>query len=130
MKTKFVPLEDVLVIHEMVIEEAGGKQGVRDFLLFHSAIHRPQASFGGQDLYPGIFDKVSALTHSLLLNHPFLDGNKRTALAVCERFLYINGFEVKATQKEKVNFTLDIESKKLALGQIASWLKKHSKKRK
>ena len=130
MKTKFVPLEDVLVIHEMVIEAAGGKQGVRDFLLFHSAIHRPQASFSGQDLYPRLFDKASALTHSLLLNHPFLDGNKRTALVVCERFLYINGFEVKATQKEKVNFTLDIESKKLALGQIASWLKKHSKKRK
>lgn len=130
MKTRFVPLEDVLVIHEMVIEEAGGKQGIRDFLLFHSAIYRPQASFGGQDLYPTLFDKAAALVHSLLLNHPFLDGNKRTALAVCERFLYINGLGVSATQKEKVNFTMDIESKKLDLPKIAAWLKKHSRKRK
>lgn len=130
MKTKFVPLEDVLVIHEMVIESAGGKQGVRDFLLFHSAIYRPQASFGGQDLYADLFDKAAALTHSLLLNHPFLDGNKRTALAVCERFLYINGFGVFATQRGKVNFTMDIESKKLDLAQIALWLKGHCKKKK
>lgn len=129
MKTKFVPLEDILVIREMVIEEAGGKQGIRDFLLFHSAVYRPRASFGGQDLYPSLFDKAAALTHSLLLNHPFLDGNKRTALAVCERFLYINGCEVYASQKEKINFTLDIESKKLDLARIAAWLKKHSKKR-
>ena len=130
MKTKFVPLEDVLIIHEMVIESAGGKQGVRDFLLFHSAIYRPQASFGGQDLYIDLFDKAAALTHSLLLNHPFLDGNKRTALAVCERFLYINGYDVFATQRGKVDFTMDIESKKLDLEHIASWLKVHCKKRK
>ena len=128
MRTKFVSLEDVLVIHEMVIEEAGGKQGIRDFLLFHSAIYLSQASFGGQDLYPSLFDKAAALTHSLLLNHPFLDGNKRTALVVCERFLFINGFEVFASQKEKVNFTLDIESKKLDLAKIALWLEKHTKK--
>ena len=130
MKTKFVPLEDVLVVHEMVIESAGGKQGVRDFLLFHSAIYRPQASFGGQDLYVDLFDKAAALTHSLLLNHPFLDGNKRTALAVCERFLYINGYDMRASQREKVDFTMDIESKKLDLEQIASWLKKHCRKKK
>lgn len=126
MKTKYVSLEDVLVIHEMIIEMSGGKQGTSDFTLFHSAISRPAATFGGEDLYKTIFDKASALIHSLLLNHPFLDGNKRTALAVCERFLNINGLEVVATQKEKVRFTLDIEAKKLDLAGICKWLEKHT----
>lgn len=127
MKTKFVPLEDVLAIHEMVIEATGGREGIRDFTLFHSAISRPQISFGGKDLYPNIFDKAAALVHSLILNHPFAEGNKRTALAATERFLNINGFAVIATQRQKVKFTLDIESKKLDLAAIGNWLKSHGK---
>lgn len=128
MKTRHISLEDVLFIHEKIIDETGGKEGVRDFTLFHSALSRSQASFGGQDLYKSLFNKASALIHSLLLNHPFADANKRTALGACERFLNINGYEVKTSQKEKVKFTLDIEAKKLNLTAIASWLKKHSKK--
>ncbi len=130
MTAKFVPLEDIIFIHEVIINEIGGKNGVRDFTLLHSAVFRPQASFGGQNLYTTIFDKSAALIHSLLLNHPFNDGNKRTALASCERFLNINGIEVIASQKEKVQFTLDIESKKLNLEGIAKWLKAHSRKTK
>lgn len=128
MKTTFVPLEDVLVIHELIIEAGKGKAGIRDFSLLYSALFRPQASFGGEDLYPSLFDKASALVHSLLLNHPFNDANKRTALATTERFLNINGFIVTATQKQKVQFTLDIESKKLNLEGISKWLKSHTKK--
>ncbi|OGD86839.1 hypothetical protein A2164_01345 [Candidatus Curtissbacteria bacterium RBG_13_35_7] len=128
MKTKYVSLEDVLFFHEMIIEASGGKAGISDFTLFHSAIARPQASFAGKDLYKAIFEKTAACVHSLLLNHPFNDGNKRTALAVGERFLNINGYEINASQKEKVKFTLDIEAKKLDLPRISGWLKKHSKK--
>lgn len=128
MKTIFVPLEDALIIHDLIIEESTGKVGIRDFSLLHSALFRPQASFGGEDLYPTIFYKASALIHSLLLNHPFNDANKRTALATTERFLSINGFIVIASQKQKVQFTLDIESKKLNLKKISKWLKSHSKK--
>lgn len=128
MKTKFVLLEDVLVIHELIIEASGGKKDIRDFSLLHSALFRPQASFGGKDLYPTLFNKAAALVHSLLLNHPFNDANKRTALATTERFLNINGLVVGASQKEKVKFTLDIESKKLNFQGIAKWLKSHSKK--
>lgn len=130
MKTIFVPLEDVLIIHDLIVEATGGKGGIRDFSLFHSALSRPQASFGGEDLYPTLFSKASALIHSLLLNHPFNDTNKRTALASTERFLNINGLVVNASQKEKIKFTLDIESKKLNLEGIAKWLKFHIKKSK
>ena len=128
MKTKFVPLEDMLIIHELIIEASGGKKDIRDFSLLHSALFRPQASFGGKDLYPTLFNKASVLIHSLLLNHPFNDANKRTALAATERFLNINGLVVIAAQKEKVKFTLDIESKKLNLERIAKWLNSHTKK--
>ena len=130
MNIKFVPLEDIIFIHEAILDTTGGKEGIRDFTLLHSAIFRPQASFGGKDLYPTIFDKASALIHSLLLNHPFNDGNKRAALASCERFLNINGIAVTASQKEKVQFTLNIESKKLNLEGIAKWLMTHSRKTK
>ena len=130
MDIKFVPLEDIIFIHEAIIDNVGGKSGIRDFTLLHSAIFRPQASFGGKDLYVTIFDKAASLTHSLLLNHPFNDGNKRTALASCIRFLNMNLLEIDASQKEKVQFTLDIESKKLDLTGIAKWLKSHSRRTK
>lgn len=128
MKTTFVPLEDVLAIHDLIIEAGKGKAGIRDFSLLHSALFRPQASFGGEDLYPTLFTKAAALVHSLLLNHPLNDANKRTALATTERFLNINGLVVDASQKEKVKFTLNIESKKLNFEGIAKWLKSHTKK--
>lgn len=130
MRTIFVLLEDVLIIHGLIIEKSKGKTGIRDFSLLHSAIFRPQASFGGEDLYPTLFNKASALIHSLLLNHPFNDSNKRTALASTERFLNINGLIIDVSQKQKVKFTLDIESKKLNLEGIAKWLKSHTKKSK
>ena len=130
MSVKYVPLEDIIFIHEAIIDTIGGKGGIRDFTLLHSAIFRPQSSFGGKDLYSSFFDKAASLTHSLLVNHPFNDGNKRTALASCERFLNINGIEIAASQKEKIQFTLDIESKKFNLESIAKWLKAHSRKTK
>ena len=67
-----------MVIHDEVIEETGGSPGIRDIHLLESAVARPQASFEGDDLYPDIFSKASALGHSIIRNHAFLDGNKRT----------------------------------------------------
>ena len=78
---KYLSLEDVLLYHERIIQESGGSEGIRDFGLLHSAIERPKASFAGKDLYQDIFTKAAALVHSLVLNHPFIDANKRTALA-------------------------------------------------
>ena len=87
-------IEAVLFIHELIIEDAGGVQGIRDFTLLHSGLERCRASFGGEDLYPELFDKAGALLHSLVMNHAFLDGNKRTAYAVMVRFLNTNGYEM------------------------------------
>ena len=124
---KYPTLDEVVAIHFRVTEKTGGSQGVRDWDLLASALGRPQATFGGQDLYPDIFLKAAALVQSLSSNHPFVDGNKRTALTTLEYFLHLNGINLKASQREKVDFTLWAENEKPKLKQIAGWIKKHTK---
>jgi len=104
----------------MLIDETGGSHGMRDLSLLESAMGRPQASFGGKDLYPALLNKVGALCHSLLMNHMFVDGNKRTAMLSTMTFLENN--------KEIVQFALKIENEKLNVEEITKWFKKHSKK--
>jgi death-on-curing protein len=125
---KYLTVKDILLLHEMAIEESGGSHGLRDLGLLESAISRPQASYGGQDLYKGVFLKGAALVHSLLLNHQFVDGNKRTAMFSVMTFLELNGYKFVAEQKDVVDAALWIENKKPELEEIAKWLKNHSKK--
>lgn len=103
--------------------------GVRDIGLLESAVFRPQASFDDKDLYPGIFDKAAALLQSLLKNHPFVDGNKRTALSSAGLFLRINRYRLKNMHKEEVKFAIRVDNEHLSLEQIADWLKRHSEKK-
>jgi len=77
---RYLSSQNIIQIHFEIVEATGGSQGIRDVGLLESAAGRPRASFGGKDLYPNIFLKASVLVHSLLLNHPFVDGNKRTAI--------------------------------------------------
>lgn len=128
MKTKHLTLDDIIAIHENMIELYGGSHGIRDIGLLQSAISRPQASFGGDDLYPSIFDKAAALFHSLLFNHAFVDGNKRTSMTTVARFLYINGYELIATNKDFVSFPLQVEHAHWDLEKITEWLQEHVKK--
>jgi len=119
-------LEQALFLHDDIVKDTGGSKGVRDFGLLHSAIERPKASFAGKDLYPTIFLKAAALLHSLTLNHPFIDGNKRTAVALTVRLFLINKRPLKAKQKKLIKLSLEIENKKKNIEQIADWLKKHA----
>ncbi len=89
--TVFLRLEDVLEIHRQVIEATGGSAGVRDVGMLDSAVHRPQASFGGAPLYTELPDQAAALFHSIAMNHPFADGNKRSAFTALDVFLRLNG---------------------------------------
>ena len=84
----------VYEIHDVVVEETGGMPGLREVSLLHAAVARPFAAFDGQDLYPTDFDKAAALFHSLIKNHPFLDGTKRTALAAALYFLEQTGHPI------------------------------------
>ena len=122
---KYPSLDEVVAMHFRIIQKTKGLQGIRDIDLLASALGRPQATFGGKDLYPSIFLKTAAMIQSILLNHPFVDANKRTALATGEYFLYLNKKEIKATQDEKVEFPLWVENKKPSIEEIASWIKNH-----
>ncbi len=127
---KYLSLEEVIVIHDRYVGMFGGSLGVRDEKLLDSAVFRCQASFGEEDLYKTVFEKAAALFHSILFNHPFIDGNKRTALFACSRFLYLNGCEFSASNHEATEFPLFVEKTRPDISEIASWLKAHSKRRK
>ena len=125
---KYLSVDEVLAIHEEMINMFGGSHGIRDFGLLYSAIYRPQATFAEEDLYPTIFEKAAALIHSLLLNHPFVDGNKRTAYTSCARYLFINNYVLKNSVSNIILFLKNVENKKISLEKITVWLKRHSKK--
>ncbi|OGG12627.1 hypothetical protein A2875_05450 [Candidatus Gottesmanbacteria bacterium RIFCSPHIGHO2_01_FULL_46_14] len=125
--TKYLSTEDVLLLHHLSIEKSGGSHGLRDLGLLDAAVHRPQATFSGLDLYPTIFNKAGALCHSLIKNHAFVDGNKRTSLLSAMTFLELNGCKFTCGQEELVSFGLKIDNENISAEGIASWLKSHSK---
>lgn len=125
---KYLTSQQVLAIHDQAIRKFGGSHGIRDVGLIESAVARPQASYAGEDLYRDIFDKTAALLQSLLKNHPFIDGNKRTALSSAGIFLKMNGYILQNKHKEEVEFAIKVDNEHLSLEQITSWLKKNSKK--
>lgn len=109
-----------------MIRHYGGSHGVRDFGLVESALARPQAGYGEYEAYPDIFSKSAALIHSLLKNHPFINGNKRTAITGCALFLKRNGYQLKMTTKEALGFVLNIENNSFDESAIADWIKKRA----
>ncbi len=118
-----------MVLHRLSLQKYGGAEGVRDFNLLKSAAVRPLVTVMGQDAYPDLFLKAAALLESLSKNHPFLDGNKRTAFISAVVFLEVNGYQLNADQEEAADFVLQIAaSSKKETEVIAAWLKKHSKK--
>ncbi|OGC96790.1 hypothetical protein A3H89_03080 [Candidatus Amesbacteria bacterium RIFCSPLOWO2_02_FULL_48_11] len=125
MNWQTVDIEEVYKIHERIITRAGTKASVRDFALLHSAVERPKATFSGKDLYPTVFLKAASLLQSLCLNHPFTDGNKRTAWATTHKFLWDNRYHLKTTKSQAVEFMLLVDNQKPDIKFIASWLKSH-----
>ncbi|MBI5620630.1 type II toxin-antitoxin system death-on-curing family toxin [Candidatus Gottesmanbacteria bacterium] len=126
---KYLTTEDVLLLHHLSIEKSGGSHGLRDAGLLDASIHRPQATFDGEDLYPRLFDKAGALCHSLIKNHAFVDGNKRTSLLSTMTFLELNGYNFSCNQKDLVVFGLNIDNENISPEGIAIWFKSHCTKR-
>jgi death on curing protein len=118
--------QQVLFIHVRLITETGGKSGLRDLALLESAVARPQATFDDQELVPGLFGKAAALLDSLVNNHPFVDGNKRTGITSAAIFLRINGVRISCSQAELEAFTLQVATRHPPLDELSVWLKEHS----
>jgi death on curing protein len=123
---RYLVIEDILVIHDDIIDATTGSIGIRDKNLLESAVNRMRASFGGKDLYPDIFSKAATLMHSIVKNHPFVDGNKRTALASASIFLSINGYVIELPHQETEDFMVKVASSKMDIEEIALFLKKHT----
>jgi len=125
---KYLTAEEILVIHSEIIDETGGMHSVRDIGLLMSIAEKPKSRFGGKELYEGVFQKAAIFLESLVQYHVFIDGNKRTGAVSSARFLFINGYELIATNKELENFVMKMAVDKLDLDTISTWLKKHSRK--
>jgi death-on-curing protein len=98
---RLLTLAEVVELHDRILAVTRGATGIRDLAGLESAIAQPRATFEGRDLYPGLIAKAAALAYSLARNHPFVDGNKRTAHAAMETFLVLNGHEIDASVDEQ-----------------------------
>ena len=125
---KYLTAEQVLFIHARLIAETGGEHGVLNLGLLQSAVARPQASFDRQDLYPDLFSKAAALLESLVGNHAFVDGNKRTAITSAGLFFQMNGYQLTARNQEFVNFTLQCAQHLVSLDQMILWFGSQSER--
>jgi len=125
---KFLRLEEVLVIHQQMLRIGGGKDGLLSFSMLHSAIERPRSKFAGRYLYKTIWLKVGALLQSLVKNHAFNDGNKRTAYYSTKRLLFKNGYVLNPKRENVLDFMVRVDVDNLSVKKIATWLKENSVK--
>jgi death-on-curing protein len=122
---RYLSLAEVLDLHERLIAISGGSRGILDIHLLESAVYQPRVTFDQTDLYPGVVSKAAVLCHSLIMNHPFVDGNKRVGHAAMETFLILNGFEIHANVDEQERIVLDVASGELSREEFTSWLGRH-----
>jgi death-on-curing protein len=105
---KFLSLDEVLELHADQISSFGGTPGVRDEGLLESALAQPQATFGGDFLHPTISEQAAAYLYHIAMNHPFIDGNKRTAFAVTDTFLRLNGCALNLTDDRAYDLVMRV----------------------
>ena len=120
-----ITLKEVERIHEILIDKFGGSKGIRDRGILESAINRPFQTFDQTELYPLPVDKAAAIFESLISNHPFVDGNKRTAYVLMRLILRENNLDIFADQNEKYDFVLSAAKGEIKYDQIREWLTNH-----
>lgn len=119
--------QQILILHEQLIEATGGSRGMRDEGMLDSALMNPFQSFGGMELYPSIQAKAAQLCFGIVKNHPMIDGNKRLGAHVMLVFLALNGYELTYSQKELSDTILALAAGELRAEDILQWIIKHQK---
>lgn len=119
----YLSVEQVLFLHDRLIEETGGEHGVRDLGGLESALARPRAAFGDTEFYPDIYIKAAVLMDGLTRNHAFIDGNKRISISTAVMFLHVNGYRLTATNSELEEFAIHVTTAKPAIEAIADWFR-------
>lgn len=115
-------------IHDILIKQFGGAKGIRDKSSLDAALSRPCQTFDSQQLYPAPNEKAASLIESILINHPFVDGNKRTGYVLMRLLLMEHKLDIKASEQEKYDFVLDIASGRSKYDHILKWLNDHTLK--
>ncbi|MBK6265068.1 type II toxin-antitoxin system death-on-curing family toxin [Marivirga sp. S37H4] len=118
--------KEVLKIHSILIDQFGGSHGVRDYDLLDSAINRPMATFGNEELYPTPIDKAAAILESIVKNHPFIDGNKRTGYVLARLLLLQSQLDINVSQEEKYKMVISISTGKMNFEQIRDWFLRYT----
>jgi death-on-curing protein len=122
-----IELKVVLNIHDILIDKFGGIKGIRDQGLLESAINRPHATFDNTELYPSLPEKAAAILESVLINHPFIDGNKRTAYVLMRLILLERGYDIEAKQDEKYEMVISASTGTMRFDEIRNWIQSHIK---
>lgn len=125
----YLTLDEVVSLHDQILKQSGGATGIRDLGLLESALAQPLMTFGGEDLYPTLIEKAAALGFSLVMNHPFVDGNKRIGHTGMEAFLVINGMEIVASVDEREATILALATGSLDREAFTRWLEPRVKPR-
>ena len=120
-----IKLDQAIGIHQVIIEKFGGASGIKDRGALEAALNRPYATFDQKDLYPSPVEKAAAILESILINHPFIDGNKRTGYVLMRLTLMEGGMDIKASQKEKYEFVIKVSEGKLDISRIKEWIASH-----
>ena len=120
-----INLKNVFQIHQAVIDEFGGATGIRNKGALEAALARPFNGFGDSEFYPEPSEKAAAILESIIKNHPFVDGNKRTGYFLMRALLMHYGKDIKASQDEKYDFVIKVASSQIKFDEIAAWIKEH-----
>lgn len=123
-----ISIKEVEIIHNILIDRFGGSKGIRDMGLLESALARPFATFDSNDLYPNPVEKASAILESIVINHPFVDGNKRTAYTLMRLILLENELDIIASQESKYHLVISASTGKFRFEDIKNWIQSNLKK--
>lgn len=126
MAPDFLTLDEILALHAEQIRLFGGSTGIRDLGLLDAAMAMPQATFSGQYLHPGLHEMAAAYLFHLVLNHPFVDGNKRTALDAALVFLELNDMSIEAPDDELTALVLGVIEGAVSKAAVAVFFEKYS----
>ena len=119
-------IQDIYELHNQLEEAFVLSSGVRDENLLASAVNTPFQTFMGNELYPSIYDKAAQLCYGIANNHPFTDGNKRTALHSMYVYLIINGYDITATQQDVENLIINVAAGNMTNTELAEWLRENT----
>jgi death-on-curing protein len=120
---RYLTIDEIFTMHDRAIREYGGSPELMSLGHLEATLAAPRQTMFGEELYPDVFSKAAILFYLLIKNHPFLDGNKRTAFLALMRFLNLNGYTLDATNDELYQFTIDVASSVLTKEEVELWIR-------